>query len=108
MHRWDAPASTAEQLMRTRYSAFALGDTAYLLRTWHPASRPGTLELDPQLRWVQLQVLNRTGGGLLATEGTVEFVASWRQGPRSGTQRENSRFVKQQGRWLYVGPVPPP
>jgi SEC-C motif domain protein len=92
--------------MRTRYSAFAVGDASYLLDTWHPDSRPTTLDLDPRLRWVRLDILDRTGGGLLATEGTVEFVATWQQGSRSGTQRENSRFVKQRGRWLYVGPQP--
>jgi hypothetical protein len=46
-----APAPTAEALMRSRYSAFAVGDAGYLLRTWHPAGRPQNLSLDPALRW---------------------------------------------------------
>jgi len=91
--------------MRARFSAFAVGDAGYLLRTWHPAERPKTLRLDPHLRWLRLDVLGRAGGGLLATEGTVEFEAHWRDGARSGTQRENSRFVRHEGRWLYLGPV---
>jgi uncharacterized protein YchJ len=47
------PAPTAESLMRSRYSAFAVGDTAYLLRTWHPSARPPTLSLDPDLVWTR-------------------------------------------------------
>ena len=46
-----APAATAEALMRSRYSAFAVGDADYLLRTWHPSSRPRELVLEPDLRW---------------------------------------------------------
>lgn len=45
------PAPTAEQLMRSRYTAFALGDADYLLRTWHPSARPRTLKLDPMCAW---------------------------------------------------------
>lgn len=32
---------SAEQLMRSRYSAYVLGDEPYLLATWHPDTRPG-------------------------------------------------------------------
>src|SRR6201992_2121376 len=70
-----APASTAEQLMRSRYSAFAVGDTKYLLRTWHPSGRPRTLDLDPACRWTRLAVLETDGGGLFATAGTGRFRA---------------------------------
>jgi hypothetical protein len=52
-----APVPTAESLMRSRYSAFAIGDAGYLLRTWHPSRRPRTLNLDPALRWTRLAVL---------------------------------------------------
>jgi SEC-C motif-containing protein len=93
--------------MRTRFSAFAVGDAGYLLRTWHPDSRPRSLPLDPRLRWVRLEVVYRTGGGLFETEGTVEFRAFWQDGAHSGTQHENSRFAKHAGEWLYVGPCPP-
>ena len=44
-----APALTAESLMRSRYSAFAVGDAGYLRRTCHPSGRPRTLSLDPAL-----------------------------------------------------------
>ncbi|SFK42522.1 YchJ family protein [Geodermatophilus ruber] len=102
LHDGTAPAATAEQLMRSRYSAFAVGDAAYLLRTWHPATRPRTLELDPAVRWTGLDVLATSGGGLLAGEGTVEFRAAYRHEGRSGDQHEVSRFVRVDGAWRYL------
>ena len=43
LHAGSTAAATAEQLMRSRYSAFAVGDAAYLLATWHPSTRPAAL-----------------------------------------------------------------
>ena len=105
LHDGTATAATAEQLMRSRYSAFAVGDPAYLLATWHSATRPRTLDLDPDVRWTGLEVLDTTGGGLLAAEGTVEFRASYVRGGASGAQHENSRFVRDGGRWVYLDGV---
>ena len=104
-HQGSRPAPTAERLMRSRYSAFAMGDPEYLLRTWHRSTRPASLDLDPTIRWTGLEILGRTGGSLLESSGTVEFRAIYRAGRRTGEQRENSRFVKQDGLWFYVGPV---
>ncbi|MFC7573429.1 YchJ family metal-binding protein [Klenkia terrae] len=78
LHDGTAAAGTAEQLMRSRYSAFVVGDAAYLLATWHPDTRPPSLDLDGDTRWLGLDVLAVEGGGLLAAEGTVEFRASYR------------------------------
>ena len=91
--------------MRSRYSAFAVGDAAYLLATWHSSTRPGSLELDGEVRWTGLDVLGTTGGSLLAAEGTVEFRAHHRGGGRPGSQHENSRFVREDGRWRYLDGV---
>jgi SEC-C motif-containing protein len=88
--------------MRSRYSAFAVGDPAYLLATWHPATRPRSLELDPAIRWTGLDVLATTGGGLLADEGTVEFRAWYRTAGETGGQHEVSRFVRDGGAWRYL------
>lgn len=99
LHRGEAAAATAEQLMRSRYSAFAAGDAAYLLRTWHASTRPRRLRLDPRERWLGLEVLGRTAGGLFDAEGTVEFRAH----AASGLVHEDSRFVRDDG-WQYVGP----
>ncbi|WP_029433022.1 YchJ family protein [Blastococcus sp. URHD0036] len=101
LHDGTASAATAEQLMRSRYSAFAVGDPAYLLATWHPRTRPAALDLDPDVRWTGLEVLATTGGSMLAAEGTVEFRASY----RGGAQHEDSRFLREGGRWFYLDGV---
>ncbi|MFD4182442.1 YchJ family protein [Rhodococcus sp. NPDC058514] len=101
-HSGAAQAPTAEALMRSRYSAFAEGDTGYLLRTWHPSTRPRTLELDDNQRWLRLDILGRSGGGLLESEGTVEFVAYYRYGRERKSLREHSRFVREGGKWFYL------
>ncbi|MFD2091027.1 YchJ family protein [Blastococcus deserti] len=105
LHEGTLAAATAEQLMRSRYSAFALGHIAYLLETWHPDTRPRALDLDPAVRWTGLEVLATTGGGLLGAEGTVQFRAHYVTGGRTGVQQETSRFVREGGRWRYLDGV---
>lgn len=97
-----APAPTAAQLMRSRYSAFAVGDADYLLRTWHSSTRPRTLELDPEVRWLRLLVESTTGGGPFDEEGTVTFTAIGRSPDGRFEQHERSRFVREGGRWVYL------
>lgn len=102
LHAGSAHAQTAEQLMRSRYSAFAVGDPAYLLATWHPSTRPKDLELDETIRWYRLDVRATTAGTPFDTSGTVEFEA-FRKGPGGpGSQHEVSSFVREGGRWFYV------
>ena len=91
--------------MRSRYTAFAVGDPAYLLATWHPRTRPAELEIDPGVRWTGLDVLAATGGSPLETEGTVEFRAHHVVAGRAGAQHERSRFLREQGRWFYLDGV---
>ena len=101
LHEGTATAATAEQLMRSRYSAFAVGDSGYLLRTWYSGTRPRTLRLGDDVRWTGLEVLATTGGRLLDAEGTVEFRAAYRRSGRTGVQHERSRFVRENGLWRY-------
>jgi SEC-C motif-containing protein len=88
--------------MRSRYSAFALRDRAYLLMTWHSSTRPQHLDLDPGQQWTGLRILAQTGGGLFDATGTVEFEASYRDGGHTGALRELSRFVREAGAWRYL------
>ncbi len=102
LHAGDRTAGTAQQLMRSRFSAFAVGDAAYLRRTWHASTRPAHLDLDDDVRWYRLDVLATDGGGVFATEGTVEFEAFWRSPAERGSMREVSRFRRGPDGWQYV------
>ena len=104
-HRGEAGAPTAEALMRSRYSAFAVGDVGYLRDTWHPSTRPARLAPDTDRRWTRLDVRATTGGGVFDGDGTVDFEAHYEVGGRAGVQRENSAFVRENRRWFYVGEV---
>jgi SEC-C motif domain protein len=101
--RWHGgeAAQDAEALMRSRYSAFALGLEEYLLATWHASTRPA--ELTPgalQRRWLGLKVLRHEP--LAEDRAVVAFVARFKAGGRAHELRETSRFVREDGRWLYV------
>ncbi|TNC27856.1 YchJ family protein [Amycolatopsis alkalitolerans] len=102
LHRAERTAATAEQLMRSRFSAFAVGDRAYLLETWHSSTRPAVLELDEAVQWRRLDALATTGGGPFHQEGTVEFRAHYRQDGKPGSMHENSVFCREDGQWRYV------
>jgi len=108
LHSGAATARTALELMRSRYSAFAVRDAGYLLATWHPATRPASVDLDPAIEWRRLQIRGLTGGSEDSDAGTVEFVAHYWDSTRSqyGRQHENSRFARQGRRWFYVEPAP--
>lgn len=101
-HRRDAEAATAEQLMRARYSAFVLMDAAYLLRTWHPDTRPAELELDPAMQWRRLDIVSTSRGGPLDSAGTVEFKAHFRHKGGIGVHQETSRFLRVDRLWYYL------
>jgi SEC-C motif-containing protein len=105
LHDGTRAAATAEQLMRSRYSAFARGNRAYLLATWHPRTRPHDLHHDRDVRWTGLDVVAVTGGSLLDREGTVEFRAHYVRAGNSGAQHERSRFLREDGQWHYLDGV---
>ena len=87
--------------MRSRYSAYVLGLTDYLLATWHPSTRPAAIEPDPPgLRWLGLTV--RAAPPARGDAGEVEFAARSKLGGRAQRLLERSRFVREQGRWFYV------
>jgi len=96
---------TPEQLMRSRYSAYALGDHGdYLLRTWFPPTAKGLTAAMLSRRerdWTGLEVLTREQRG---DQGFVEFKARYRDGDGAEhVMHEKSVFQRSGGRWLYVG-----
>ena len=86
--------------MRSRYSAFVLRDAAYLLASWHPSTRPDTLDFDPAQRWLGLEV--RAHRPTDDAHAEVEFVARSRVAGRGQRLHERSRFLREGGRWWYV------
>ena len=95
---------TAEQLMRSRYTAYALGDEKYLLETWHQTTRPQTLNLARQstIKWIDLKILNHSVDASNPARASVEFVARYKQTGRAGKMQELSDFVNEDGRWFYI------
>lgn len=95
-----ASADSARQLMRSRYTAYVLGDAAYLLDSWHPETRPRALDLaaGPE-RWIGLTI--RAARPLSPTTAEVEFIARYRVGGRARRLHETSRFECLDGRWYY-------
>lgn len=95
--------TTAEALMRSRYTAYTLGNEAYLLSTWHASTRPTSLDLDaqPAPKWIGLKVLRHQQPD--ETHAVVEFIARHKINGRAFKLQETSRFVKEEdGRWFYV------
>lgn len=102
LHRGEAKARTAGELMRSRFSAFAERDEAYLLRSWHPATRPEHVGFDGRLRWTRLEIVREEGGGPDDDRGVVEFRAHYVDGAAPGELHEVSRFARHDGDWVYV------
>jgi SEC-C motif-containing protein len=94
--------------MRSRFSAFALRLTNprlddYLLSSWHPSTRPATLEPDDGAVWRKLQIVDTVTGGPGDETGIVEFRASYRDAAgTTGVLHERSRFDRDNGRWRYL------
>jgi SEC-C motif-containing protein len=105
-HEGTTKPASAEELMRSRYSAFAKRLPHYLFATLHPSKR-ATDELQQierslqQPLWLSLQIINIKGGQPDDSTGHVEFIATYQQSGKIGQLRENSRFTKDGGQWYY-------
>ncbi|MEH6652412.1 MAG: YchJ family protein [Motiliproteus sp.] len=105
------PATTAQALMRSRYSAYVLGEVDYLITTTHPdhradLSRESLIEHHQQTRWLGLTVLDTTAGNAADQSGTVHFRARFAELEQGrcrgcGSLQENSNFVQLDQRWYY-------
>lgn len=103
LHDGTVVAGTAEALMRSRFSAFARGRADYLLSSWHPGTRPTRLDLDDQITWRRLQIVDTEAGGADDDTGIVEFRAQYLQDGRRHILHERSRFRRGgDGCWRYV------
>ena len=95
LHRGERQADTPEELMRSRFSAYAVGDSDYVWRTWHPRTRPEQIRLDPSTTWTRLEIVE-------AVDDVVEFRAHLDGSTGPGVQHERSLFEQRAGRWFYL------
>lgn len=104
LHAGSDTAKTAEALMRARYSAFVVGDEAFLQKSWHSSTRPAqVLEKDAdKTHWSGLNVIDCIAGGENDTDGTVEFIARFEVHKQAGQLHEVSSFRHEDGHWYYV------
>lgn len=101
-----AVAENAQQLMRSRYSAYTLNEEGYLNQTWHADYRPKNLQLDDQVKWIKLDILDFSEQGETAM---VEFEVLLRVSDKVDVMHEKSQFVFEQGAWFYTtGEMMPP
>lgn len=94
---------TAEGLMRSRFEAFRDADAEWLLASWHPSTRPTTIDLAMNPTWRGLQIVDLVDGTPGDETGVVEFRATYVVAPGAvQALHERSRFVREGGRWYYV------
>ncbi len=98
----DSNAETAEQLMRSRYSAYINGNESYLKKTWHKKTRPENIEFDPKIKWIRLRIKNTAEGCVDDEQGSVEFIATYKINGRALQLHEISRFSRSDDRWVYL------
>ncbi|QWX83749.1 Sec-C motif domain protein [Cellulophaga sp. HaHaR_3_176] len=99
---------TAEQLMRSRYTAFTMANGDYLMNSHHQKTRPikekNSIEnWAKSVNWIRLEILNKTKGFKSDTEGTVTFNAYYFENGNVEIIHEKSAFEKDNGNWMYVG-----
>ncbi len=105
LHHGELQARSAEELMRSRYSAYAYGDADYLFRTWHPRTRPAEVTVDQRITWTGLEVIDTVAGGPDDDRGEVEFRALFESAGHADSLHERSRFERRAGRWFYLDPM---
>ncbi|TWI53053.1 SEC-C motif-containing protein [Pseudomonas duriflava] len=107
-----APAPTAEALMRSRYSAYALSLIDYLVATTLPAQQK-RLDVESikawstNSVWLGLDVERHEPLGGTPEHALVEFVARWHDEQGDHAHRERSAFVQIDSRWYFLDPTVP-
>lgn len=107
LHQGLRLALSAEELMRSRYTAYVKKLKDYLLSTWHSSQRAAmeNLSFEPGLRWSGLKINATKAGQEGDSMGEVQFTASYRFHNQPAQLKEHSRFIKEDGRWYYAGIV---
>lgn len=93
-------AHSAELLMRSRYTAYVLGNEKYILNSWHSSQRPASLGMAASVEWQGLKVLQASTEK--DNQAFVEFIAVFNDAGNISQMHERSRFIREQGVWFYV------
>tara|TARA_B110000211_G_C14083993_1_gene555853 strand:- start:1347 stop:1748 length:402 start_codon:yes stop_codon:yes gene_type:complete len=110
IHTDNKIAVCAEDLMRSRYTAFTLGLGEYLNKSHHintrnESEKESIEEWAKSVKWIALEIINCTFGSEIDDKGTVEFKAHFKQGLFKKVIHENSTFEKVEGKWYYLGSI---
>lgn len=107
-HKNLADAQTAEQLMRSRYSAFVLANGDYLMASHHSSTRPikekkAIVDWAKSVQWIKLEIIETSEGKKTDTKGTVTFNAYFFENGKVDIIHEKSAFIKENDHWTYLG-----
>jgi SEC-C motif-containing protein len=103
LHSGARRAGTAEQLMRSRFSAYAQRNIAYLAETWDSSTRPADIDLSKEdVTWIRLEIASLKKGAKSDKKGIVEFRAFYDRNGEQHVMREISRFRKVENQWYYL------
>lgn len=102
-HRGEKTPPTAEALMRSRFTAYAMQNADYLLATWNGSKRPDSINFEKEeAQWLRLEIVGCKKGGIKDAKGIVEFKAYFLANGEESVMNEISRFKKVAGRWHYL------
>jgi len=105
-HSGEKIPATAEALMRSRYTAYAMHNSAYLQETWDATKRPEKIDFSREkIDWLRLEITDTKKGGIKDSKGVVSFKAFYMQDGEEQVMNEISRFTKINGRWIYLDGV---
>lgn len=109
-HKDLSAVATAEQLMRSRYTAFTMAKGDYLMASHHSSTRPikekkAIEDWAKSVNWIRLEILDNKKGGLKDQSGTVTFNAYYLEKGQVKIIHEKSAFIKEKGLWMYLGPA---
>lgn len=102
-HEKEKFADSAEDLMRSRFTAYAMRKTDYLLNTWDVSKRPKEIDFSKEdVVWTSLEIVSTKKGQVHDNKGLIEFKAYYKSDDEEYVMKELSRFKKQAGQWVYL------
>lgn len=109
-HQYIANAKTAEDLMRSRYVAFTMGNGDYLMESHHSMTRPIAMKNQiaswgKSVKWLKLEIVKTIDGRETDNDGIVEFKAHFIENSKKEIMHQRSKFTREYGHWVYVDEI---